>query len=356
MKFQNCCLFFFVVIIKSILFSQCVENPSVCNKPYNEIAFLTTHNAFNTAENNFNLPNQHYSISRQLNEGVRALMIDVYNQFGSILVYHGVPVLGTRNFSDVLNEIKTFLDQNPNEVITLILENHATADDIENSLIASNLLDKCFSKLPGTNWPTLNELIQMGKRIVVFSEKDDASATQTWYHYVWDFAVETEFSVHSPADFINDYNRGDAMNDLFIFNHFISDATTGTGSESDAMIVNEETFLKNRINNHYAEMQKFPNFITLDFYDLGQGKAVVDWLNNSFLGLEEKIVSSIQIHQNEVSNPVTIENPNELDFKVISNTGQLLTKSNATVKTLTLPTGIYFLHSGEATKKFIVVN
>lgn len=354
MKHLNFVFILLFLCISLVGFTQCTENPSLCDKPYNEIAFLTTHNAFNAAENNFNLPNQHYSITRQLNEGVRALMIDVYNQFGSIVVYHGVPVLGVRNFSDVLNEIKTFLDQNPSEIVTLIIENHASADDIESSLNATNLLDLCYSKLPNTNWPTLNELIQLGKRIVVFSEKDDASLTQTWYHYVWDFAVETEFSVHNPADFVNDYNRGDAINDLFIFNHFISDATTGTGSESNAGIVNEETFLKNRINGHFAEMHKYPNFITLDFYDLGQGKAVVDWLNSTVLGIEELTESSFQIQQKENTSSISIENPKQLEFSIFSSSGQLVISSKSTSNAITLQPGIYFLSSSEKTKKFIV--
>ena len=41
-------------------------------------------------------------------------------------------------------------------------------------------------------------MINAGGRLVVLSDTDDAGLGQGWYHYVWDFAVETHFSNNSP--------------------------------------------------------------------------------------------------------------------------------------------------------------
>ena len=99
-------------------YSQCNGSQILCNKKFNEVAYLTTHNAYNSAQDNFNLPNHNFNIATQLNDGVRGLMIDVYDYFGTPTVYHGSFLLGTEPLQTYLTDIKTFLDNNPNEVIT----------------------------------------------------------------------------------------------------------------------------------------------------------------------------------------------------------------------------------------------
>ena len=59
-------------------------------------------------------------------------------------------------------------------------------------------------------------MIDINKRLVVFSELDDANNAQSWYHYIWDHTVETHYSVNNINDFDCNYNRGDSVNDLFI--------------------------------------------------------------------------------------------------------------------------------------------
>ena len=54
-------------------------------------------------------PNQTYNISSQMNDGVRALMIDVYDLFGTPTAYHSIFALGTIPLIDLFNDIKSFL-------------------------------------------------------------------------------------------------------------------------------------------------------------------------------------------------------------------------------------------------------
>ena len=107
-------------------FSQCNGCESLCYKKYNEVAYLTTHNAYNSKEDGFKLPNQKWNITTQLNSGVRALMIDVYDESGQLEVYHGFKILGSKPFLNILKEIKLFMDENENEVLTIILECYAS--------------------------------------------------------------------------------------------------------------------------------------------------------------------------------------------------------------------------------------
>ena len=85
-------------------YSQCNGSNDLCNKRYDEIAYLTTHNAFNSAAEGFSvLPNQTQSVSAQLNAGVRGLMLDVYDDNGTSMVYHGYAFIGSKPLSNFLN-------------------------------------------------------------------------------------------------------------------------------------------------------------------------------------------------------------------------------------------------------------
>ena len=266
-----------LVISLQISHAQCNGSLDLCSKQYNEVAYLTTHNAFNSDEDGLLFPNQTYNIASQLNDGVRGLMIDVYDFFGTPTAYHSVFALGTIPLSDIFNDIKIFLDNNPNEVITIILECYVTANDIEDEINQAGLSNYLYTH--NATWPTLQNMIDNDNRLVIFSDVDDASSSQDWYHYVWEYAVETHYSVGNINDFTCDFNRGDPLNDLFIFNHFVTDATLGYGLYNESNDVNANPFFINRALNCQTQTNKFPNFVTVDYYELGDGLAVVDQLN-----------------------------------------------------------------------------
>jgi hypothetical protein len=252
-------------------------------------------------------PNHEFSITRQLTDGVRALMIDVYDKDGVPTVYHGNSILGLKPLSYNLNEIFDFLMHNPKEVVTIIFECYVSADVIETALSDAGLLSMAYTKTKNTKWPTLQELIDANKRLLVFSDKNDASVNQKWYHYVWDYAVETSFSAVETTDLNCSFNRGNASNDLFILNHFLVSKTLGTGSKSNAKIANANPFMENRINNCRTETAKFPNFVTVDFYNIGDCLVNVNKLNH---------VENITIPDVDVSELAKLM-PNPLKYSAI---------------------------------------
>ena len=259
--------------------AQCNGSLDLCSKQYNEVAYLTTHNAFNSDQDGLLFPNQTYNIAAQLNDGVRGLMIDVYDHFGTPTVYHSTFLLGTILLSDIFNDIKTFLDNNPNEIVTIMLECYVTANDIEDEINQAGLSHYLYTH--NAAWSTLQNMIDNDSRLVVFSDVDDASNSQNWYHYVWDYAVETHYSVGNINNFTCDFNRGDPLNDLFILNHFVRDASLGYGLYNESNYVNADPFFITRVRDCQNQTNKFPNFVTVDFYELGDGLAGVDQLNGT---------------------------------------------------------------------------
>ena len=74
-----------------------------------------------------------------------------------------------------------------------------------------------------------------------------------------------------------EYNRGDSSNNLFIFNHFV---TSTVGSLTKAKKVNSNPYFLNYIKKCELLKNKFPNFITVDFYETGNTLDVVNQLNS----------------------------------------------------------------------------
>jgi hypothetical protein len=226
--------FLFIVYISLLFhhaFSQCNGYEDLCSK----------------------LPNQEWNISTQLKYGVRALMFDVYEESDELVVYHGFKILGSKPFIEVLNEIREFMDENPKEVVTIILECYVNSNQIASEIEDSGLSKYLYTKNKHENWGTLKEMIDDNTRLVVFSDRNGAEVGQEWYHYMWDFAVETHYANHNLKDFNNDFNRGKEnaeTKDLVILNHFLTKTITGVGSIQKSKKAN--SILVDRIKTFHA--------------------------------------------------------------------------------------------------------
>jgi hypothetical protein len=127
-------------------------------------------------------------------------------------------------------------------------------------------------------------MVARGERLVVLMDdrpSDDEAARFPWYHYQWDALVfETPFALtpEELADpgFTCAHNRGDPANDLFILNHFL---TRTVGHPSFAELVNFDPSFLGRARECQALYGRIPNFVTVDYYEIGDVFAVVDALN-----------------------------------------------------------------------------
>jgi len=356
----------FLPVIISLFYSvktygQCNGYQILCDKKYNEVAYLTTHNSFNSVEDGFNYPNHNLNVTSQLNSGVRGLMIDVYDVDGIPTVYHGFSLLGSEPLSSFFNEIKLFLDHNNNEVVTIILECYTNVDSIENVINLVGLSEFLYAHdLASCSWPTLQTMINNNTRLVVFSDVNQANSSQGWYHYIWDYAVETHFSANNVNDFSCNFNRGDLLNDLFILNHFITSGL-GVGNESEAIVVNSNPYFINRANQCMLEKNKFPNFVTIDFFEHGDGLDVVNELNQNNL-ITNNNLQTVSVYPNPTNSLIKIEGcRKEIEtIGVYNMLGQKLikivtpvekNKKRVTIDLSYLKTGIYYLKTKTTVNK-----
>jgi len=253
----------------------CNGSPHLCDLRFDEVSYPTTHNAMSNDEDGWMFPNQDFNITRQLDDGIRAMLLDTHKEGDELLLCHFSCGLGKQPLVEGLGEIRTFLEANPNEVFSIIFESDIENAETASAIEDSGLLDFTYAHVAGEPWPTLQELIDEDTRLVVFQEKP-GDAQYPWLMYIWDHAWETHFSWAAPEDFNCDPNRGDRNNPLFILNHFL---TIAFGAPELAEMVNHNPLFIDRAEQCEQEGNALPNFVTVDFYNIGDLFDVVDSLN-----------------------------------------------------------------------------
>jgi hypothetical protein len=257
--------------------TMCNGHEELCERDYDEVAYPMAHNAMSNAEAGWIAPNQNFGITRQLNDGIRGLMLDTYEEDGELLLCHSFCLAGSQPLVEGLNEITVFLEANPGEVVSIIFENYITHAQTAAAFDESGLIDFVYAHEVGEPWPTLGGIIAADTRLVVFQEKLPQEDEFPWLMNIWDHAWETPFSFETPDDFTCDPNRGDPANPLFLLNHFLT-APLG-GDPNFAEMVNHNPLFIERARQCEEEGDALPNFVAVDFYDIGDLFDVVDALN-----------------------------------------------------------------------------
>ncbi|MEG5237041.1 glycosyl hydrolase family 18 protein [Microcoleus sp. AT9b-C3] len=306
-----------------------IEQNSVIPKGvrYNEYAFLTTHNSHVTLPDGWLSANQRQTITQQLADGVRGLMLDTYyKEPGSgdvfkvipepgVYLLHGVDKLGwiagatypsrpTKRLHQTLNEIVDFLNQNPSEIVTIFLEDYTTKENLEQELekvpnINNLLFDPDYDD-PNTilineniesakQWPLISEMVKENKRLLIFSGRED-NGTLSGVAYDRKYIIQNVYEndgLQSRWD--NGIYKYKSYPKLYVFNHFGIQAPSVLPDMVSSEIDNDFNKIKKRIEDgldsgNNQKPNQLPNFVTVDFYDTFgyETKQVVDYLNNTY--------------------------------------------------------------------------
>ncbi len=298
----------------------------LCDRRLDEVTLAATHNSESSAQALFLNPNHGIDIASQLELGVRGLLIDAYlgqrNDEGTVrtdlapkavdaveakigvdglaaaqrlagsvafgpvagdtelYLCHVLCELGALKAVDVFREIRDWMDRNPREVLMIVIEDAAPTADIKRELEAGGLAELA-SAVPiraGLPTPTLRELIDSGRRLLVMAEdKGDATG---WYRRAFEVLQETPFAFTSPAQLELEsscrVNRGGTRPPLFLVNHWVESYPP---RPRDATIVNEREFILRRARECARIRDRTPTLIAVDFVERGDLIGAVDVLN-----------------------------------------------------------------------------
>jgi hypothetical protein len=150
----------------------CNGNTALCSRSYSNVTQVGSHDSAFVGI----LPteNQLLSVSDQLDAGVRFLQAQTHVSSGELHLCHTTcGELNAGPLTTYLSSIKTWMDSNPNEVVTLLLTNGDRKDvSMFGAAMSNTSLDHYAytpkGQLTMGEWPTLQELIDGGTRLVMF--------------------------------------------------------------------------------------------------------------------------------------------------------------------------------------------
>jgi len=306
----------------------CNGHVELCDRRYDEVSFPATHNAMSSAAaGNWFYPEQPDGIVDQLDHGIRVLLVDswygrrtdragiVVNvgpsraaalaearaTYGTAAVTsalrirhalglspsgpveaflcHTMCQLGSTPWLASLRATKAWMDDHPADVVTLFVEDRVTPEDTAELIDEAGLLPYVYTP-PGDSadatWPTLGQMVESGKRLVVLMENHGGGERYPWLLQGFDWVQDTPFFFRRPADFTCHRNRGRLDAPLFLVNHWITDPRAEV---TNATIVNARQVLLPRVLRCQEERGMLPNFVAVDFYDRGDLLDVIDTLN-----------------------------------------------------------------------------
>ena len=291
----------------------CNNSPELCSRSYSIITQLGAHDSpfvSNSSSSSNSLisftdaSNQNVNSTAQLTAGVRLLSAQVHNNNGAWHLCHtSCSLLDAGTLSAWLAEIKSWMDVNPHDVVTLLLVNsdNASAEDLNGEFEAANIISYGY-KPPSTStalqtWPTLQDMIANNTRLVTFVASLTPSSN-TVAPYLLDeftFVFENPFNVTSLSNFSCTADRPAAVQGktseavssgrLPLVNHFL-DTNTGlgiqvpdTGNITTTNGLTGTGSLGQAATSCTSAYGRKPAFFLVDYFDQGSSLQVVDGLN-----------------------------------------------------------------------------
>jgi hypothetical protein len=304
----------------------CNGSEGLCAFRLDQVALATAHNAMNDAEDGFQFPSQERGIEAQLEAGVRGFLVDAY--LGSVrtagdqqIVYteltdtkiqrlvkavddepaqhalrlrreagppaadaprdvylcHQFCELGAVLFSDVVDELRSFLEEHPGEVVVVVIQDELPAAELT-PVLEEGGLDSYLAIIdPTVPLPTLGSMVDSGRRLVIGLEKGDLGpAIPNVYDDGLVQEVPYRFSsvekLEGPGTCRS--NRGQDGAPLFLLNHWVSPPSPELAAEA-----NSKDVLLTRAERCSKERRQPVNLVAVDFYESGDLLATVDELN-----------------------------------------------------------------------------
>ncbi|MET0919651.1 MAG: hypothetical protein ABWY77_00455, partial [Acidimicrobiia bacterium] len=195
----------------------------------------------------------------------------------ALYLCHNFCELGATPLADPLTTFRTFLDAHPTEVVALILEDYVTGSQVATEFDAAGLTKRVYTHKLGAPWPTLGAMVKAKQQLVVFSEH--GGGTPRWYLPAFKEMQDTPYTFQTAAQFSCAPNRGPAKAPLFLVNHWLASTDVPGSAEANSAAVNPAAVLGPRVEQCEQQRGQIPNIVAVEFAETGDLLTVVDRLN-----------------------------------------------------------------------------
>jgi hypothetical protein len=305
--------------------TECDGSTALCERRLNEVLFAGTHNSFAaSAEPGWYFASQRYPIARQLDDGIRALLVDVHfgvydaatgrvrtdlraegsdrnkvaeqvparalsvadrvagrvgvgtlNGTPEPYLCHTLCELGAEPLNRELEVIRGFLERDPDEVLIVIVEDYVPPATIERAFEQTGLTRYVATLDRHEPPPTLGRLIASGRRLLVFAEEQ--GGTPAWYMPAFSFIQDTPLGAVRPDQLSCARYRGAADSPLLLINYWIPpfppSATLNAG-------IGRAAFLRAHVERCLRKRDSRGAIVAVDFYQRTSVVDVAKELNN----------------------------------------------------------------------------
>jgi hypothetical protein len=310
----------------------CNGHRELCDLSLPEVTLAATHNSMSAPLPGWRSVQQDAPIDQQLRDGIRGLLIDTHYGWASgsrvrtdftsrrerraserndgvspgaaraaeqirarlrpgpmedrqIYLCHGFCELGATPLAPILRELREFLTSHPREVLVVINEDYVDSPAFVSAAREAGLERFAFTPPADGRWPTLGNMIDSGRRLVLLAENEAGSAP--WYRSAFERAVQdTPYSFRAASRLIRRtrleescrLNRGAASAPLFMMNHWVT--TDPKPLPVNASLINGYGLLLRRGRRCGALRRHVPNLLAVDFYRRGAVFRVANTLNS----------------------------------------------------------------------------
>jgi uncharacterized membrane protein HdeD (DUF308 family) len=314
--------------------TTCNGSDALCDRPLTEVVLAATHNSMSVPSRGWFSAEQDRPMLGQLQDGIRGLLFDTHYadrlENGNVRTFfdsraklnlaveqgqlsqesvdaalrlrdrlgyrgegergmylcHTFCELGATPLADGLREIRTFLITHPAAVVVIVNQDYVTPEDFVGAIGDAGLTQHTFTPpAAGATWPTLREMIDSGRRLMILAENEAGAAP--WYQLAYQRLMEETPFTFPPGYLTNpknlaascEPNRGPEGAPLFLINHWVS--TDPVPRPSDAEKVNAYGPLLARARECEKIRGHLPNLLAVNFYKRGDVFRVVDTLNGT---------------------------------------------------------------------------
>lgn len=304
----------------------CDGAAALCDRRLDEVVFAGTHNSFAASdEPGWHFANQRYGIGRQLDDGIRALLLDVHfgvydPKTGSVrtdllaegsdrnkvakqvparalrladqiagrvgvgqlngmpepYLCHTLCELGAEPLNRELGVIKSFLEGHRDQVVIVIVEDYVPPATIKQAFKQSGLTRYLVTLDRAKPLPTLGELIAHGQRLVVFAEKNGGSPA--WYMPAFSFIQDTPLGATRPDQLSCKRYRGEADSPLLLINYWIPPFPPSPALNAT---IGRTAFLRAHVRRCLRTRGSMGAIVAVDFYQRTSVVKVADQLNGN---------------------------------------------------------------------------
>ncbi|EJP68809.1 tat pathway signal sequence [Beauveria bassiana ARSEF 2860] len=260
--------------------AACNGREEYCGRKYSNITYMGAHNS--AFVGSLPMHNQYVPVAQQLDLGVRFLQAQTHRKDGAIEMCHTYCwELDAGSLDAYLRAISAWMGAHPDEVVTLLLTNgdKIPVEDFDAVFQAAALTQYVMRPpqkvMTREEWPTLQEMIDAGTRLVVFM---DRHTDQTKVDYIineFDYFWETPWGIIDktfPTCVVDRPPKGDPAKLMGLMNHMLNFKFGDVvfPNQPDAASTNSKASIEAQVARCIAAWSQQPTVVLLDWVNIGE--------------------------------------------------------------------------------------